>query len=103
MGNTFVSVQRSGPQDRNFGTIEIWMIGTQIPIGNNLYSLLYIACLQQEAIDGWKDSHVSSLFGKVESVIDQQAAKVAQLGNEIGELAGNNEAPVEQEQVNPSI
>ena len=27
MGNTFVSVQRSGPQDRNFGTIEIWMIG----------------------------------------------------------------------------
>ena len=26
-GNTFSSVQRSGPQDRNFGTIEIWMLG----------------------------------------------------------------------------
>ena len=29
-GNTFSSVQRSGPQDRNFGTIEIWMLGCVI-------------------------------------------------------------------------
>ena len=27
MANTFTAVQKSGPQDRGFGVIEIWMIG----------------------------------------------------------------------------
>ena len=45
-------------------------IGTQIPIGNNLYSLLYIACLQQEALAGWSTSITAKVLNKAEGLID---------------------------------
>ena len=57
-----IADEQANNEDEKTNYFNIWRgygegpirIGTQIPIGNNLYSLLYIACLQQEAIEGWK-------------------------------------------------
>ena len=38
MMNTFTSIETSGPQDRSFGIIEIWMIGCQ--------SCIFVAMLE---------------------------------------------------------
>ena len=52
MANTYSSVQNSGPQDRNFGVIEIWMIGCQFSVFMAMAEYAVILYMMKRIHDG---------------------------------------------------